>query len=607
VYCSQCTPVAANTFHEDFEADDTMEHWHVQRNVNFVFAGMPCHYGGQPASWQHGGGQLSIQIGSYACSTEITPTHFLMRAEDTFSFWVDVQFPWGVVQDSHVLFLWKNADEWYAVRLFDQSGYIEKTIGGSSTRVDGSSFSYPFVYGANYRFHVQYNTATRVVTVKVNDTTAVQAVDTPPYITGDATVGAQAGVGWGVPRAATVFDNMVVESETPSTPAPSAPPLPSSSPSPPTPPLNTTYFLQTDPRWGGLEYDTALRWSPKTPSIARWGCAMVSAANILRWHGITRLPSGTPLTPETLNTWLKQQSDGYIGDGLLNWLAITRLTALMAASLQTPKLEYKKEAGSLAVAQARIRANQPVILQMAGHFLMGYALIQNTEIVIHDPYYAFTLWKQHHTALLSVRTFTPSQTDLSYIQVVTQPAVHVSLQKESGALLSLDTSLEYVNDPESSTTTTQYAVHALPKPDEGPYVLRISRDTPGWFESVVQLYRVDGTVTQQTLNGFISATPLSVQLQTAKSGLQRITPLITFAQLQADVDTLAALKLIRRYSSFLALQRTTQLARQTKDPVTLRRYHVLFSQQLRQFALDMTPDGYAFLQRELAAITPGSP
>jgi hypothetical protein len=128
-----------------------------------------------------------------------------------------------------------------------------------------------------------------------------------------------------------------------------------------------------------------------------------------------------------------------------------------------------------------------------------------------------------------------------------------------------------------------------------------------WFESVVQLYRVDGTVTQQTLNGFISATPLSVQLQTAKSGLQRITPLITFAQLQADVDTLAALKLIRRYSSFLALQRTTQLARQTKDPVTLRRYHVLFSQQLRQFALDMTPDGYAFLQRELAAITPGSP
>src|SRR5688572_30899130 len=57
------------------------------------------------------------------------------------------------------------------------------------------------------------------------------------------------------------------------------------------------------------------------------------------------LPNNAELSPASLNDWLNAQPDGYLGEGAINWLAVSRLTQQMAKTLRTPKLEYRKLAG----------------------------------------------------------------------------------------------------------------------------------------------------------------------------------------------------------------------------------------------------------------------
>lgn len=171
------------------------------------------------------------------------------------------------------------------------------------------------------------------------------------------------------------------------------------------------YFSQRDPAWKDLPYDSASEWAGnQTNSIERWGCAITSVAMVLKEYGI-KMPNGDNVNPEKINTWLMSQPDGYIGNGLLNWLAISRLArdARNNGHADTD-LEFVKSYGS---PSDEISSGKYPIIDEGGHFVTLYDQDVDSYI-INDPYDASRSSKLKTELIQSVNTYTPSNTDLSY-------------------------------------------------------------------------------------------------------------------------------------------------------------------------------------------------
>jgi hypothetical protein len=184
-------------------------------------------------------------------------------------------------------------------------------------------------------------------------------------------------------------------------------------------------FKQDDPSWGFKLYDHADLWSQQ-PLISNWGCALSSAAMLLRAYGFYLLPNGAIIDPWTLNQWLLTQNDGYIADGLVNWLAISRLSKILsdASNNFLPKLEFSYFAGSevenlVVLHNNLLHSEKGQIAATTGHFFLinDYIAVQD-NFSIKDPLYDYTLLSQREDHINSLRLFTPSLTDLSYLLFV---------------------------------------------------------------------------------------------------------------------------------------------------------------------------------------------
>ncbi|HEX8966146.1 MAG TPA: C39 family peptidase, partial [Patescibacteria group bacterium] len=203
------------------------------------------------------------------------------------------------------------------------------------------------------------------------------------------------------------------------TPTPS--PTPTPTPTPSEINLNVPLIKQSDDPWQSQEYDTAHLWNSISTTIHDWGCALTSAVMALQYNGITKMPDNTPLDPASLNAWLKSQPDGYIGNGLVNWLAIPRLTRLAKLSFNNPDftsdaLEYKRIQGnSNESIAADLKNGLPDILEEPGHFIIAKGT-QGSTFTINDPYYDRSLLTDtYNNSFLHAGKFVPSHTDLSYL------------------------------------------------------------------------------------------------------------------------------------------------------------------------------------------------
>jgi hypothetical protein len=180
-----------------------------------------------------------------------------------------------------------------------------------------------------------------------------------------------------------------------------------------------TYFRQDDSLWAEEVYDHADLWSAY-PSIKNWGCAITSAAMILRFYGHAQMPNGEELNPQTLNQWLKQEVDAYVGDGLLNWLAISRLSKILSEIDGQPKLEFSHFRGSEEELKDKLQAEldkgQPQIVHIPGHFLVVDDF--DDDFSVKDPLYDYAFLSEMDSEIDSLRIFTPSYTDLSYLLLV---------------------------------------------------------------------------------------------------------------------------------------------------------------------------------------------
>ncbi|HEX6977521.1 MAG TPA: C39 family peptidase, partial [Patescibacteria group bacterium] len=174
--------------------------------------------------------------------------------------------------------------------------------------------------------------------------------------------------------------------------------------------------------WNSQIYDSANNWYPSNPTIERWGCALTSAAMVLNYFN-------HQIDPGVLNTWLKAQPDGYIRNGLLNWLSVSRYT-LQHNSSSSPTLEYKRQDTSYLVPE--LTESRPAILEEPGHFVVAKSQLPTT-FGINDPAYSNrpTL-ESYNNSFLSLGSYIPSHTDLSYIYLLIDPAFKIEVFDPAG-------------------------------------------------------------------------------------------------------------------------------------------------------------------------------
>ena len=287
------------------------------------------------------------------------------------------------------------------------------------------------------------------------------------------------------------------------TPTPTIAPTPTPSPtgSPSGTPLNETVLIvenikQFTSPWGSETYDTANLWS-SYPYISRWGCALTSANMVLRYYNHN-------IWPGELNTWLKNQTDGYLGNGLLNWLAITRFskqnTQKINPTVSLAKLEHKRFLYQNSKVRSEINNHKPSLIKVPGHFVtaIGYS---PTDIVVNDPATSERLLSAvvaDKGTPINLDTFTPSQTDLSYLMITASTNVNLQFDGNGSPVpfqRFVDGPLTDDVNPTSTSGNTLYT-YLLPKPNLRSFIIRAPGSSTPYVLSVYK-YDVDGNVQKQ--------------------------------------------------------------------------------------------------------------
>ena len=383
-----------------------------------------------------------------------------------------------------------------------------------------TNFGYPSFTSSSPLINGQINHVTiiledRHIQFILNGTKIVDYIDSTYNFTGDEKIGLRIGTGSIFPTEAWI-DNIVATSidsptttptATPTpTPTPTSTPYPTPSPTlPPSQDLSVPLLKQTSNPWQTQIYDYAKKWSPSDSTINSWGCALTSATMILKYHGINYLPNKTTLNPGTLNTWLKSQKDGYLGTGWINWLAISRLSKLAKPINNITSfdaLQYVKTNGEdKNKLTADINNSLPDILEVPGHFIVAKG-INGTTFNINDPYYNRSTLNDYSNTFLSLGTYTPSFTDLSYIMLTTNPGINTVLKDYN----NITVGESYVQQPITNDNNPYQKnfplkIFYLSKPNNGNYTLQINSGDKKNYDINVYFYNKDGDVKITNIKG----------------------------------------------------------------------------------------------------------
>ena len=286
---------------------------------------------------------------------------------------------------------------------------------------------------------------------------------------------------------------------------------PSSTPTPtptPAPNLNIPMLKQTSNPWQSQVYDSANKWARTNPTINSWGCALTSAAMILKYHGINKLPNGKILDPGTLNAWLKSQKDGYLGTGWINWLALSRLSKLSKSinNITTfDALQYNRtNNGDKNKLTSDINNLLPDILEVPGHFIVAKG-INGSTFDINDPYYNRSTLNDYSNMFLTLGTYTPSFTDLSYIMFTSDFDINITLKNSNNNVVGESFIQQaLINDNNPSQKNSPIKIFYFPKPNSGNYTLEISSNNKKRYNFNGYFYNINGDVKTINVNGELS-------------------------------------------------------------------------------------------------------
>lgn len=447
------------------------------------------------SQWIIKDGMVGISINESSCTTNFMPKDSAWNAlGNNYSIELDVKFIRGT--DHNIAFRFtpgETSNNWYDIHFQNPGDFIIERAPGF----------YNISVAANYyndqTYHLKIIVNDKKIQVFVNGSLIKDfTISNDVFSTGRFAL--RAGTG-SDPGSETYFDNIVVTS------------IDSV--------LNVPSLKQTSDPWQSQVYDAADSWSPGAPNIKNWGCALTSAAMVLQFHGINKLPDATGLDPGTLNSWLKNQPDGYIGDGLINWLAISRLSAL-AKNVNNisafDALEYRRIAGEDKTQLTQdIGSSRPDILEEPGHFIVAKGA-NNSTFDINDPYYdRSTLNNGYSNTFLSLGRYIPSQTNLAYIMLVGSLDTDFYIASPSGKKAGSNTAVSF-NEIVGADYYTQNgiinktggAVSAgrkiliMPVPADGAYNVYIATTDADLKQVSLKLYEygASGSATVHALSGY---------------------------------------------------------------------------------------------------------
>lgn len=495
--------------------------WQIAQNRQVGDALKPCMNKTVPAVWTQTNGLLQLVIDSPMCMMDFVPINLDLRGLGLYHLSFRFLMQGSTQMDRSMVFLWQDPQNWYNLKLFGNNLFIEKVVNGMAYQLPGALRQYPFQLNHEYQFTIEFLREQKI-RIWVDQQLVLEATDQFPFLTPleRQTISLRGSVG-AASRSITTVDDIRLTAEL--------------SPSPVTQ-LNVQLWKQNEAAWANEEYDHAHVWS-SMPTMSRWGCAVTSMAMILRYYGITELPSGIALTPQSLNQWLKEQVDGYF-NGNLNWLAISRLTQQVSPKLQTPKLELSRTDGTLAqiveFAKQEILANKPVILGYPGHFFVADG-VDNTAntLLIKDPYYSYQRLSQRPTLneVNTIRRFQPSHTDLSYLLVNVSPEVELLITDDQGSQVTVEKVTEYLQDPtgETDQRSPQLAQYFIRQPETGRYTITLTRPEHGQYELDVFQYDIQGNVTQSKESGEVGPEGQDVVVEYHKEAASPVPSVLPLA------------------------------------------------------------------------------
>lgn len=252
----------------------------------------------------------------------------------------------------------------------------------------------------------------------------------------------------------------------------------------PTPtPMNVPNLKQYEGGWENVFYDHTVK------TIKDWGCALTSAAMVLKYHGHNILP-------DYLNSWLNSQPDGYIRNGLINWLAVSRFTKINDSN-SSPTLEYKRLGVDDTKLDNELNNLRPAILKENGHFVVATGKNHDTYFINDPGYPNRNTLESYEDNYLAINTYTPTHSDLSYMMFVIDPDMQLSLQDSNGNFVDFTSFVEGgILDGES------VRVLYFEKPKSGNYKLLVTGPS-GDYTLESYLYDINGNVTKSSFSGVL--------------------------------------------------------------------------------------------------------
>lgn len=318
--------------------------------------------------------------------------------------------------------------------------------------------------------------------------------------------------------------------------------------------LGVELIKQTDPQWANLEYDSAKNWAPALQAgitFEEWACNLVSQLMIMKYHGITTFADNTPITPQNLNAWLLANKGFYDSppSGNINRKSISQLTAEISKKKGTPKLEFLYvEDNLIDTAVNEIAKGNPVILELDGHFVVADGFkADKSDLYIKDPAYNISKLSEHHLPLKSVRLYTPSQTDLSYISAVSHPELDVKITTANAELTPSVSYSEQLRSFSENSDTKQGPVSKvteIAKPNTGEYILEVTNTSSKKLPFTLTVFTTKGA-SQELLSQQVGKGITKFKLQYVKDGKSTLAPIndtpantLTFAQFRKVIKQL---------------------------------------------------------------------
>lgn len=292
--------------------------------------------------------------------------------------------------------------------------------------------------------------------------------------------------------------------------------------------LNVPLIKQNNSLWKDLLYDSANVWSPKDTGIGSWGCALTSAAMVFQYHNITKMPDNKALTPDTLNTWLKKEPDGYVNGGWVNWIALSRLSKKAKANnpnFTWDALEYKRFSGENKTQLTNdLMNNIPDILEEPGHFIVAKG-VENETFSINDPFYSRTSLAEYNNSFLNLGRYSPSHTDLSYFVFSSDKDTTISLKDLAGNTVGesfIQNPFVNANKP-SQKNGDPFTLLLADKPQNGSYKIVITGAKNHLYSFTTFVYDINGEVITKTNSGSVGVGTETYTFQYNKNTVNNIT------------------------------------------------------------------------------------